>query len=89
MRQSHDMGRKIYSSREQKGTILTSAAYRKSLESPIDMGFVPLESLNPDEYDDMCFHKKIQKNPPQKKCWKENLHPQIFPTIVSKTEQRF
>ena len=57
-----------YSSREQKGTILTLAAYRKSLESPIDMGFVPLESLNPDEYDDMCFHKKIQKNPPQKKC---------------------
>ena len=57
-----------YSSRDQKGTILTLAAYRKSLESPIDMGFVPLESLNPDEYDDMCFHKKIQKNPPQKKC---------------------
>ena len=57
-----------YSSREQKGTILTLAAYRKSLESPIDMGLVPLESLNPDEYDDMCFHKKIQKNPPQKKC---------------------
>ena len=31
----------IYSGRDQKGTILTLAAYRKSLESPIDMGFVP------------------------------------------------
>ena len=58
----------IYSNQDQDGTILTLAAYKKSLESPIDMGFVPLESLNSDEYDDMCFHKKIRKNPPQKKC---------------------
>ena len=33
-----------YSDQDQDGTILTSAAYKKSLESPINMGFAPKES---------------------------------------------